>query len=302
MPDKKLLTKQEEITLGTWIQRWIKERSTRACNSYTRKKGRAAREKLILSNLRLVQKIAQRYKNNGLDLEDLISEGNIGLVRAVEKFDPNKGSRFSTYATYWIRQSMTRALSNQSRVIRLPTHAVEKQSKIVKFVAKYKEDNGVEPSLEEICEATKASKKLAKALLESGVTNIVSLDSEIGEDENGSTLKDLVEGDAFVPPDMGAESNENIQNMLDFINRLSRREKYILIYRYGLNNKDSETLETLACKYGLSRERIRQIQILATEKLKKSTQKHYRKAYPWETNKKALKLSLKNLKKSLTGD
>jgi len=292
MPNEKLLTKQEEITLGTWVQRWIKERSTRACNSYTRRKGREAREKLILSNLRLVQKIAQRYKNIGLDLEDLISEGNIGLVKAVEKFDPSRGSRFSTYATYWIRQAMTRALSNQSRVIRLPTHAVEKQSKIVKFIEKYKEDNGSEPSLEEICEATKASKKLAKALLESGVTNIVSLDSEIGEDENGSTLKDLVQDYTFMPPDAGAESNENIQNLLDFINKLSRREKYILIYRYGLNDKDSETLETLAGKYGLSRERIRQIQLLATEKLKRVSEKHYRKTPSWEMNKKALKLSL----------
>ena len=290
MPNEKLLTKQEEITLGTWVQRWIKERSTRACNSYTRRKGREAREKLILSNLRLVQKVAHRYKNNGLDLEDLISEGNIGLVKAVEKFDPNKGSRFSTYATYWIRQAMTRALSNQSRVIRLPTHAVEKQSKIDKFVEKHKEDNGVEPSLEEICEATKASKKLAKALLESGVTNIVSLDSEIGEGEDGSTLKDLVQDDAFMPPDLGTESNENIQNLLDFINKLSRREKYILIYRYGLGDKDSETLEALGSKYGLSRERIRQIQILATEKLKKTSEKHYRKTPSWEMNKKTLKL------------
>ena len=292
MLNEKLLTKQEEITLGTWVQRWIAERGTRGCNSYTRKKGREARERLILSNLRLVQKIAQRYKNNGLDLEDLISEGNIGLVRAVEKFDPNKGSRFSTYATYWIRQAMTRALSNQSRVIRLPTHAVEKQSKIVKFIEAYKEENRDEPSLEEICEATKASKKLAKALLESGVTNIVSLDSEIGEDENGSTLKDLVEDDVFMPPDMGVESNENIQNLVDFLNDLSRREKYILIYRYGLNDKDSETLETLARKYGLSRERIRQIQILATEKLKKTSEKHYRKAYSWEMNKNELKWNL----------
>ena len=101
----------------------------------------------------------------------------------------------------------------------------------------------------------------------------------------GSTLKDLVEDDVFMPPDMSAESNENIQNLLDFVNRLSRREKYILIYRYGLNDKDSETLETLARKYGLSRERIRQIQILATEKLKKTSEKHYRKAHSWEMDK-----------------
>jgi RNA polymerase primary sigma factor len=287
-----LLTKQEEIKLGTWVQRWLAERSKRSCNSYTRRKGREAREQLIVSNLRLVQKIAHRYKNNGLDLEDLISEGNIGLIRAVEKFDPNKGGRFSTYATYWIRQAMTRALSNQSRVIRLPTHAVEKQSKIVKFIEKYKEDNGVKPSLEEICEATKASEKLAKALLESGVTNIVSLDSDISGDENESSLKDLVEDDMCLPPDMNVESNENIQNLVDFLNGLSRREKYILIYRYGLNDKDSETLETLARKYGLSRERIRQIQILATEKLKKTSEKHYRKTPSWEMNKKGLKLNL----------
>ena len=293
MLNEKLLTKQEEITLGTWVQRWLTERGTRSCNSYTRKKGREARERLILSNLRLVQKIAQRYKDNGLDLEDLISEGNIGLVRAVEKFDPNRGSRFSTYATHWIRQAMTRALSNQSRVIRLPTHAVAKQSKIVKFIEAYKEENGDEPSLEEICEETKSSEKLVKALLESGVTNIVSLDSDISDEENESTLKDLVEDDVFLPPDANVESNENIQNLLNFINRLSRREKYILIYRYGLNDKDSETLETLACKYGLSRERIRQIQILATDKLKKTSEKHYRKAYSWEMNKNELKLNQK---------
>ena len=132
--EEKLLTKEEEIECGRWIQRYIKERSSRSCNSHTRKRGRECRDKLILSNLKLVQKIAHNYKNTGLDIEDLISEGNIGLVKAVEKFDPNNGSRFSTYATYWIRQAITRALSNQSRVIRLPSHAVEKQSKIIKFI------------------------------------------------------------------------------------------------------------------------------------------------------------------------
>lgn len=262
-----------------------------------------ARDKLILSNLRLVQKIAYNYKNIGLDVEDLISEGNIGLVKAVEKFDPNRGNRFSTYATYWIRQAVTRALSNQSRVIRLPTHAVEKQSKIVKFIESYKADNSCKPSTEEICEATGASKKLVKTLLESGVTNIVSLDLVVSDEGNESTMRDLISDNSLNCPNINAESNENIQNLEKFINKLSRREKYILIYRYGLNDKDSETLETLARKYGLSRERIRQIQILATEKLKKAGEKHYRKTPSWEMNKKALKLSLeKNLKKSLTRD
>ena len=290
--EEKLLTKEEEIECGRWIQRYIKERSSRSCNSHTRKRGRECRDKLILSNLKLVQKIAHNYKNTGLDIEDLISEGNIGLVKAVEKFDPNNGSRFSTYATYWIRQAITRALSNQSRVIRLPSHEVEKQSKIIKFINEYKLDNETEPSTEEICEATGASEKLVKVLLESGVTNITSLDLEIDED-GGSTLKDIISDDRFSSPDINAESNENLQNLETFINKLTRREKYVLIYRYGLDDRDSETLEKLGSKYGLSRERIRQIQLLALSRLKSEGEKHYRKAYSWEMNKKELKNNLK---------
>ena len=231
MSEEKLLTKEEEIECGYWIQRYLAERSKRSCNSHTRKRGTESREKLIISNLKLVQKIAHNYKNSGLDVEDLISEGNIGLIKAVEKFDPNHGSRFSTYATYWIRQAITRALSNQSRTI------------------------------EEICEATGASEKLAKILLESGVTNITSLDLEI-DDEGDSTLKDIISDDSQNAPDINAESNENLKNLENFINKLSRREKYILIYRYGLDNKDSETLEKLGARYGLSRERIRQLQCI----------------------------------------
>jgi len=285
MSEGKLLTKEEEIECGYWIQRYLAERSKRSCNSHTRKRGIESREKLIISNLKLVQKIAHNYKNSGLDVEDLISEGNIGLIKAVEKFDPTNGSRFSTYATYWIRQAITRALSNQSRVIRLPSHAVEKQSKIVKFINEFKSNNEFEPSIEEICEATGASEKLAKILLESGVTNITSLDLEI-DDEGGSTLKDIISDDSQNAPDINAESNENLKNLENFINKLSRREKYILIYRYGLDNKDSETLEKLGARYGLSRERIRQLQLLAGRKLKSMTEKHYRKALPWELNKK----------------
>tara|TARA_B100000676_G_scaffold196019_1_gene192725 strand:+ start:822 stop:1706 length:885 start_codon:yes stop_codon:yes gene_type:complete len=292
MSEEKLLTKEEEIECGYWIQRYLAERSKRSCNSHTRKRGTESREKLIISNLKLVQKIAHNYKNSGLDVEDLISEGNIGLIKAVEKFDPNHGSRFSTYATYWIRQAITRALSNQSRTIRLPSHAVEKYSKIIKFINQFKTSNDIEPTVEEIHDATGVPEKTIKVLCRSGVTNINSLDSDIDE-ENDLTLQEVIPDETFSQPDLNTENKENMIKLEGFINSLSRKEKHILIHRFGLNNKDAKTLDNLANKYGLSRERIRQIQLIALNKLQSSVEKHYREVPSWKLNKNQLKCTPK---------
>ena len=244
MPNEKLLTKQEEITLGTWVQRWIKERSTRACNSYTRRKGREAREKLILSNLRLVQKVAHRYKNNGLDLEDLISEGNFGLIKAAHRFDHTKGFKFISYAVWWIRQSILQALCESSRTIRIPVNIIAENQKI-------KKANEAATGLEEV------------PLIDIPTTS--SYHNVMGED--GEFL-DIIEDLNSPSPDFELMTKEQLETCVrKCTSILSERERDIIFKYFGLTGS-KWTLEAIAETLNLTRDRVRQIKENSIKKLR----------------------------------
>ena len=262
--DHDLLTKAEEKELAAKIKRG--GRGTRA-----------AKEKLAQSNLKLVIKIAKDFRNYGLDFEDLISEGNIGLLKAVDKFDPSKGAKFSTYASFWIKQCIYRALSNQSRVIRLPVHVGATHSKILKFINKYKEKNqGEQPSMDEICKAVKCTKQTATSILESGVTNVTSIDAKISQDGEGEqTLESVIEDKKNDRPDDAALIADNIDVIHKFLAKLSNRERFILYRRFGLGTMDKETLEKIGDKLSLTRERIRQVETIALRKLKFMLSNYY---------------------------
>jgi len=243
------------------------------------KTGTKALQELVNANLRLVVKIAGEFKGFGLDSGDLINEGNLGLMKAAEKYDGREGVKFSTYSAYWIRQSIYRALSNKSRVIRLPVHVCAANSKIIKFISKYQEsNNGKKPSLKQIAKATNATERLVSDVVNGGVTNVNSLDREIGTDDSGSkeTLGNIVEDQNTESPDQIWKSEEDISILLKLIQKLNNRERYIICNRFGIGTKSSKTLEEIGDHFGVTRERIRQVQKVAMMKLKNYMDKYYR--------------------------
>lgn len=248
-----LLTLDEEVKLAKRIRRGDK----------------AARDHMISANLRLVVKIAMDYKDFGLPLLDLISEGNIGLIKAVERFDPRKGGKLSTYAAWWIKQSIKRALANQSKTIRLPVHLVDKIAKMRRTAMKLTEELGREPTDEELAmELQIPTNKVAH--LKSVSVRPTSLDAPIGEEGDSATFGDIV-GDesAMSPLDSLRERNQNadIRRMLD---SLEPREAEILRYRFGLDGYEEMTLEEVGRKFKVTRERIRQLQNIALSKMRKA--------------------------------
>lgn len=252
-----LLTVQEEIKLAARIKRGDK----------------AARDHMIKANLRLVVKIAYDYNQMGLPLMDLISEGNLGLIKAVERFDPAKGGKLSTYAAWWIKQSMKRALANQSKTIRLPVHLVDKISRMRKMIVKLTDELGREPENEEI--AAELQIPTAKvALLKTVSVRPASLDAPVGEDHDSATLGDLVGDDSAVSPldDLGEKNlREDLSTM---VNSLEPREASIIKLRFGLEGQKELTLEEVGKKFKVTRERIRQLEYLALSQLRKQMQSH----------------------------
>ena len=226
-----------------------------------------AREHLIKANLRLVVKIARDYSDYGLPLADLISEGNIGLMKAVDKFDPEKGGKLSTYAAWWIKQSIKRALSNQSKTIRLPVHMIDKLAKVRRISALLSEDLGRLPTNEELSEELGIPlKKLV--LLKQYAMRPVSLDAPLGDDD-GTHLGEVVQDEKAVDPSMTLE-NSNLHGELDeLLDSLDEREAHIIDHRFGLNGKKPLTLEEISRDFGVSRDRIRQVQNIALAKMKK---------------------------------
>ena len=246
----KLLTKEEEIKLAKAIKNGDIE----------------AKNKLINHNLRLVVFIAKRYMGYGLTFLDLVQEGNLGLIKAVDKFDESKNFKFSTYATYWIRQSISRAIKSQVRNVRIPVHIIELMNNIRKVEQNFQQTYKREPELDEIANKLNISvKKVAEAL--NWVKDATSLDIPIGEEDN-ITIGSFIEDESIKNMFDTIENNDCMIAIKDILNTLTDREKIIIMRRFGLEQDRTETLDEIGKDLNISKERVRQIEIAALKKLR----------------------------------
>ncbi|MDO8580883.1 MAG: sigma-70 family RNA polymerase sigma factor [Candidatus Omnitrophota bacterium] len=245
-----LLNAQEEVELALLIRKGDKQ----------------ARERMIKANLRLVISIAKRYVNLGVPLSDLIEEGNIGLMKSVEKFDPDRGFRFSTYAAWWIKQGISRAIIDQGKMIRVPVYMNEEILKYKKATEKLTHHLKRRPHVNEVAKKLKVSVDKVRDL-ENSIAKMSSLDAPIGEGGDGQ-VKDIIEDENIAAPDEQLEIFFNKERAIGFLDMLNERERKILDMRFGLSDGNTHTLAEIAKELGVSRERIRQLESATIKKIR----------------------------------